>query len=98
MQSLKRKIDVVIMDPARAGADEKFLQSLIRLKPKRIVYISCNPLTQKDNLIHLQKNGYAVKQLQPVDMFPFTEHVETVCLLALRNPVKHVNIDVDVES
>ena len=69
------------MDPPRSGADEKFLRSLVGLKPKKIVYISCNPLTQKQNLYYLLKNGYQVQVIQPVDMFPFTEHVESIALL-----------------
>ena len=77
----RSKVDVVIMDPPRSGADEKFLRSLVGLKPKKIVYISCNPLTQKQNLYYLLKNGYQVQVIQPVDMFPFTEHCETIALL-----------------
>ena len=77
----RSKVDVVIMDPPRSGADEKFLRSLVGLKPKKIVYISCNPLTQKQNLYYLLKNGYQVQVIQPVDMFPFTEHIEVITLL-----------------
>ena len=76
-----QKIDVVIMDPPRAGADEAFLSSLVRLKPEKIVYISCNPVTQKDDLNYLCKRGYQVKRIKPFDLFPFTEHVECVALL-----------------
>lgn len=77
----KRKVDVLIMDPARAGADTVFLDSALKLKPKRIVYISCNPITQKDNVSYLCKRGYTLQKLQPVDMFPFTDHVESIALL-----------------
>ena len=77
----KRHIDVALMDPPRAGADDKFLGSLVRLKPERIVYISCNPLTQKDNLRYLVRNGYEVKIIQPVDLFAFTQHTESIALL-----------------
>jgi len=77
----KEPIDVVIMDPARAGADTVFLDSLIKLAPKKVVYISCNPVTQKDNVNYLCKHGYSLKSVQPVDMFPFTEHVENIALL-----------------
>ena len=62
-------------------ADDKFLGSLVRLKPERIVYISCNPLTQKDNLRYLVRNGYEVKIIQPVDLFAFTQHTESIALL-----------------
>ena len=90
--------DVVMMDPPRAGSDQKFLQSLLMLKPKRVVYVSCNPETLARDLRVLVDGGYQAEWATPVDMFPGTEHVETVCLLVLRNPVTHINIDVDVEE
>lgn len=77
----KKKVDFVIMDPPRSGADDKFLSSLIRLKPRKILYISCGPESLKNNLKYLTKNNYAVKEIQPVDMFPFTEHVECIVVL-----------------
>lgn len=76
-----KRADVVFMDPPRAGSDERFLLSAERLAPSRIVYISCNPETQERDLMHLTGNGYRVRTIQPVDMFPHTNHVETVCLL-----------------
>ncbi len=76
------KADVVIMDPPRAGSDINFLSSVVTLSPKRIVYISCNPETQARDLAYLTKNGYKCQKAQPVDMFPHTSHVETVCLLS----------------
>lgn len=81
MKSCGEKIDVVFTDPPRAGSDRKFLSSLVAAAPERIVYISCNPETQRRDLFFLAKNGYAVKKIQPVDMFPYTNHVETVCSL-----------------
>ena len=75
------KADVVFMDPPRAGSDEAFLSSLIKLSPKKVVYVSCNPETQARDLAYLTKNGYAVKEIQPVDMFPMTGHCESICLL-----------------
>lgn len=74
-------VDVVIMDPPRTGADKKFMDAVIKLKPSRIVYVSCNPNTLKDNLIYLTR-FYKVNSIQPVDMFPFTQHVESVVLLS----------------
>lgn len=76
------KIDVLFMDPPRAGSDERFLSSAVKLQPKRIVYISCNVETQERDLKYLVKKGYDVKIIQPVDMFPHTNHVETVVLLS----------------
>lgn len=73
--------DVVFMDPPRTGSDEKFLSALCTMGPKRIVYISCNPETQARDLLYLAKNGYHINVIQPVDMFPFTEHVECITLL-----------------
>lgn len=81
----KLRADVVIMDPARAGADRRFLSNLVKIAPKRIVYVSCNPETQSRDVFFLIKNGYKIKKLSPVDMFPFTSHVETVCLLVKDN-------------
>ena len=81
MAAKKQKADVVLMDPPRAGSDEKFLSSVIKLHPEKVVYISCNPVTLERDLKYLVKCGYEVKRIQPVDMFPFTEHVETVALL-----------------
>lgn len=73
--------DVVIMDPPRAGASQEFLKCLVTLSPKKVVYISCNPETQARDVGFLIKNGYRVKKIQPVDMFPHTEHVECVVSL-----------------
>ncbi|MBQ5995809.1 MAG: 23S rRNA (uracil(1939)-C(5))-methyltransferase RlmD [Clostridia bacterium] len=76
------KTDAVIMDPARAGADKAFLSSLVKLSPEKVVYISCNPETLSRDLAYLTRNGYKVKKIQPVDMFPHTDHVETVVLMS----------------
>lgn len=75
------QVDVLFMDPPRAGADETFLESTCRLMPRKIVYISCNPVTLSDNLEYLTAKGYKVMKIVPVDMFPYTEHIETVCCL-----------------
>ena len=75
------KADVVFMDPPRSGSDEAFLSSVIRLSPKRIVYVSCGPDTLARDLKYLARNGYQVRKMQPVDMFGFTEHCEMVVQL-----------------
>ncbi|GEL76709.1 23S rRNA (uracil(1939)-C(5))-methyltransferase RlmD [Tenuibacillus multivorans] len=77
-------VDVVFMDPPRSGSDEAFLSSLVKLKPKRVVYVSCNPETQARDLKYLVKYGYKVGEIQPVDMFPQTVHVESVAKLELK--------------
>jgi 23S rRNA (uracil1939-C5)-methyltransferase len=74
-------VDVVMMDPPRAGSSKKFIDSLCRLAPPRVVYVSCNPETLARDLKYLTEGGYAVESIQPVDMFPHTEHVECVCVL-----------------
>ena len=78
-----RRADVVFLDPPRSGSDERFLASLIKLKPKTVIYISCNPETLERDLRYLTSMGpYTVRGIQPVDMFPHTPHVETVALLS----------------
>jgi 23S rRNA (uracil1939-C5)-methyltransferase len=73
--------DVVFMDPPRSGSDQRFLSSLIKAAPKKIVYISCNIETQRRDLNVLIRSGYRVQRLQPVDMFPYTNHIENIALL-----------------
>ncbi len=93
-----RKADVVIMDPPRAGASVSFLHSLITLSPKKVVYISCNPETQARDISILIRNGYRVRKIQPVDMFPHTEHVETVVQLVRKKPDTYIDITVDMDE
>lgn len=75
------KLDVLLMDPPRSGSSEAFLSAVSRMKPGKIVYISCNPETLVRDLKYLVKNGYQVEKSVAVDMFPFTESCEAVCLL-----------------
>lgn len=93
-----KSADVVFMDPPRAGSDEAFLSSVVTLNPKRIVYVSCNPETQERDLKYLIRNGYKVKKIQPVDMFPHTNHVETVVLLSQRKADTHIDIKLDLSE
>lgn len=81
MVSEGERADVVFMDPPRTGSTEKFLTSMVKLGPSRIVYISCGPDTLARDLEFLTKHGYVTRKIQPVDMFSFTEHCEAVCLL-----------------
>ncbi|GGJ93721.1 23S rRNA (uracil-C(5))-methyltransferase RlmCD [Lentibacillus kapialis] len=73
--------DVVVVDPPRKGCDEDLLKAMIGMEPKRIVYVSCNPSTLARDLRILEDGGYAAQEVQPVDMFPQTHHVEAVCWL-----------------
>ena len=92
-------VDVVFMDPPRAGSDEAFLSSVIRLAPKRVVYISCNPETLARDLKYLTKHGYQAKECQPVDLFPWTKHVETVVLLSKEMvDSRKVKVDFSLEN
>ena len=76
------KVDVVLMDPPRSGSTEEFMSSVVQIGPERIVYVSCNPETLVRDLKYFKKKGYRVAKGVGVDMFPFTEHVETVVLLS----------------
>ncbi len=80
-----RRPDVVLMDPPRAGSDRRFLDALIRCAPARVVYVSCGPETLRRDLEILTRGGYRVEAVQPVDMFPYTEHIETVVQLSNGN-------------
>ena len=75
------RVDVLSIDPPRAGSTPEFLEAACALKPRRIVYISCNPVTQERDLHQLLDGGYRLVRLTPVDMFPHTEHVETIAVL-----------------
>lgn len=82
MAEQNAKADVVVMDPPRAGSDEAFMSSVVKMQPKRVVYVSCNPLTLVRDLKYFTKHGYRVKKAHAVDMFAQTsEHTELVTLL-----------------
>nr|WP_316621007.1 23S rRNA (uracil(1939)-C(5))-methyltransferase RlmD [uncultured Ruminococcus sp.] len=83
------KPDVVFMDPPRAGSSEVFLDSLIKMSPKTVVYVSCSPETMARDLRYLeQKSKYSARKIQPVDMFPHTNHIECVALITKQNGEK----------
>ena len=73
--------DLVVLDPPRKGSDEKTLKIILKMKPKKIVYVSCGPATLARDLRFLAEGGYKLQKVTPVDMFPQTAHVETVALL-----------------
>ena len=89
------KVDVVLMDPPRSGSTEEFMSSVAQIGPERIVYVSCNPETLVRDLKYFKKKGYRVSKGVGVDMFPFTEHVETVVLLSHKKPDGHINVKVE---
>ncbi|MBM7614186.1 23S rRNA (uracil(1939)-C(5))-methyltransferase RlmD [Alkaliphilus hydrothermalis] len=76
------KADVVVVDPPRKGCDEAVLDTIVSMAPERIVYVSCNPATLARDLAYLNDRGYKAEEVQPVDMFPHTSHVETVVLMS----------------
>jgi 23S rRNA (uracil-5-)-methyltransferase rumA len=75
------RVDVLSIDPPRAGSTPEFLEAACALKPRRITYISCNPVTQERDLHQLLDGGYRLLKITPVDMFPHTDHTETVAIL-----------------
>jgi 23S rRNA (uracil1939-C5)-methyltransferase len=76
--------DVLVVDPPRKGCDETLLQTIIAMKPKKVVYVSCNPATLARDLRILEDGGYKTLEVQPVDMFPHTTHVECVAQIVLK--------------
>lgn len=80
--------DVVVVDPPRAGCSAEMLETVADMRPKRIVYVSCNPSSLARDLARLEEMGYKTKEIQPVDMFPQTYHVETVTLLQRKHTTK----------
>ena len=90
--------DVVVVDPPRKGLNADTIEALHRMSPRRIVYVSCDPATLARDVALLKPHGYTLQTVTAADLFPRCAHVETVCLLVLRNPVTHINIDVDVEE
>lgn len=78
-----KEADVLVVDPPRKGCDEALLNTIIEQKPKRVVYVSCNPATLARDLRILEDGGYKTKEVQPVDMFPHTTHCEAVAWLEL---------------
>ena len=79
------RADVAVVDPPRKGCDEKLLQTLVRMKPERIVYVSCDPATLSRDLKYLSENGFQIGYVQPYDQFSETVHVETVVLMSKKD-------------
>jgi len=87
------KPELITVDPPRAGCSERLCRQIIHLAPENVIYISCNPLTLARDLVRFSKAGYTVQLVQPVDMFPGTEHVETVVLLRRKIDVHKMNLN-----
>ncbi|WP_227938777.1 23S rRNA (uracil(1939)-C(5))-methyltransferase RlmD [Alkalihalobacillus deserti] len=78
------RADVVVVDPPRKGCDQELLETILSMKPERVVYVSCNPATLARDLKILEAGGYKTKEVQPVDMFPHSTHVECVSQIVLK--------------
>lgn len=90
--------DVVMLDPPRKGCDEATLSAVVRMAPRRVVYVSCNPATAARDAAWLEQNGYHAEKVQPVDLFPRTKHVEAVLLLTKLNVDRHVEVEVSMDE
>ncbi|MGE6631652.1 23S rRNA (uracil(1939)-C(5))-methyltransferase RlmD [Bacillus sp. NPDC077027] len=82
------KADTLVVDPPRKGCDEALLETILKMKPNRVVYVSCNPGTLARDLRILEDGGYVTEEVQPVDMFPHTSHVEVIVKLVLKGTVE----------
>ncbi len=93
------RADVIVVDPPRKGCDEKCLETIVEMAPERVVYVSCDPATLARDLKILCAQGFSLQHVRPVDMFPHTVHVETVCLLSKLHEAKHhINVKVDMDE
>ena len=94
----KAYADVIVVDPPRKGCDETLLATMVQMQPERIVYVSCDSATLARDLKYLCENGYELKKVRAVDMFPNTVHVETVVKLVRKNPDAYIDITVDMDE
>ena len=90
--------DVVMLDPPRKGCDEATLSAVVRMAPRRVVYVSCNPATAARDAAWLEQNGYHAEKVQPVDLFPRTKHCEAVLLLSKLNVDHHIEVEVSMDE
>jgi 23S rRNA (uracil1939-C5)-methyltransferase len=92
--------DVVVVDPPRKGCDETLLDTIVKMNPKRIVYVSCDSATLARDLKYLVANGYEIARVQPVDQFAHTVHVETVVLLSQlkQKPDDYINVTIELDD
>ena len=90
--------DVVMLDPPRQGCDEATLSAVVRMAPRRVVYVSCNPATAARDAAWLENNGYHAEKVQPVDLFPRTKHCEAVLLMSKLNVDHHIEVEVSMDE
>jgi 23S rRNA (uracil1939-C5)-methyltransferase len=73
-----KAVDILVLDPPRTGCDEKTLSAVAQIKPRTLIYVSCNPATQARDIRYLTDRGFTLKELMPIDMFPQTAHIEVI--------------------
>ena len=98
-QADKLRPDVIFLDPPRAGSTPECIAAVAKMNPRRVIYVSCDPETLARDIVLFGRNGYRARRCLPVDLFPHTKHVETVCLLSKLNEAKHhVNVKLDMDE
>ena len=90
--------DVIVVDPPRKGCDETLLETIVKMQPEKVVYVSCDSATLARDLKYLCANGYEIRMCRGVDQFPQTVHVETVVLLSQQKPDDTIEIDLDLDE
>ena len=97
-QADKLRPDVIFLDPPRAGSTPECIAAVAKMNPRRIVYVSCDPETLARDIVLFGRNGYRARRCLPVDLFPHTKHVETVCLLSKLQAKQHIEIDLNMDE
>ena len=90
--------DVIVVDPPRKGCDETLLETIVKMQPEKVVYVSCDSATLARDLKYLCANGYEIRMCRGVDQFPQTVHVETVVLLSRKTPDDTIEVDLDLDE
>ena len=90
--------DVIVVDPPRKGCEESLLQTMVDMKPERIVYVSCDSATLARDVKFLRGNGYELQRVRAVDQFPHTVHTEVVCLLSKLKAEKHIEVELEMDE
>ena len=98
LKTVEKKPDVIVVDPPRMGIQPKALDKILEYGVDHIVYVSCNPKTLMDNIKYMGYYGYSCEYLKPFDNFPFTRHVETVCLLSKLNAKQHIEVEIKMDE
>lgn len=97
-KGVRASADVIVVDPPRKGCDVRLCETIIKMQPERIVYVSCDSATLARDVKYFEGNGYKLREVQPVDMFPQGGHVETVVLLSKLRPDDYVEVDLELDE